>query len=197
MKKVFFTIALLFLVVCGSQAQMFVGLNAGAGLENTSRDATGITLGAGADFGFLNTSLGTWGLFGSRSFSLGTSGHTALGIVHLPSDWDSRTGFMWGVGVDLRSAINTPYGQTIEDNGSLYENISFRDRMGYGVVVRAGVTFKELFYLTGSLAFGSVTTEKDVYSMSHTSAGLHFNGYSAINERNSYFNLGVAIGFGF
>jgi len=197
MKKIIIVIVLSFFVVCGSQAQMFVGLNAGAGLEKTSRDATGVTLGVGADFGFLNTSLGTWGLFGSRSFSLGTSGHTALGVVHLPSDWDSRTGFMWGVGIDLRSAINTPYGQTIEDNGTLYENISFRDRRGYGVVLRAGVSFKDYLYLTGSLAFGSVTTEKDIYSMSHTSAGLHFNGYGAVDERNSYFNLGVAIGFRF
>lgn len=189
--------ALLLGIACGAQAQVFVGLNANAGLEGTSGNAAGLTLGVGADLGFINTSVGTWGLFGSRSVSLGTAGHTNLGIMHLPGDWRDRTAFIWGVGADFRSAINTPYGQTIEDNGSSRENIGYHDRRGYGVVLRAGWAFMWHLYLTGSLAVGAFTSEKDIYTLSHTSAGLHYNGYSAKDESRTYYSLSVSIGYRF
>ena len=197
MKKTIVIAALLLWFTCGAQAQTFIGLNAGAGVESTTGDAAGLTLGVGADLGFINTSIGTWGIFGSRSVSLGTAGHTGLGIMHLPRDWRDRTAFIWGVGADLRSAVSTPYGQTIEDNGTLRESIGYRDQKGYGVVFRAGVSFKWHLYLTGSLAVGGFTSEKDTYSMSHTPAGLHYDGYSVANESRTYCNLSVNIGFRF
>lgn len=197
MKKTIAFAALLLGIACGAQAQVFVGLNANAGLEGTSGNAAGLTLGVGADLGFINTSVGTWGLFGSRSVSLGTAGHTNLGIMHLPRDWRDRTAFIWGVGADFRSAVDTPYGQTIEDNGILRKSIGYRDQQGYGIELRAGVAFKWHLYLTGSLAVGGFTTKKDTYSMSHTPAGLHYDGYTASDESRAYYNLSVSIGYRF
>lgn len=197
MKKTFAIIALLFGLACGAQAQTFVGLNVNAGIEGTTGDAQGITFGAGADFAFVNTPLGTWGLFASRNFSLGTAGHTALGIMHLPRDWRGRTALIWGAGVDLRSAVATPYGQYVEDDGTLRRSIGFRDQRGYGLVLRAGVSFKYLFYITGSLAFGGFTSEKDTYTMSHTPAGLHYDGYSFATEDRLYYCVNLCLGYRF
>lgn len=197
MKKTFAIIALLFGLACGAQAQTFVGLNVNAGIEGTTGDTKGITLGAGADFAFAKTTLGTWGLFASHNFSLGTAGHTDLGIMHLPRDWRGRVALIWGAGVDLRSAVATAYGQYVEDDGTLRQSIGFRDRKGYGVVLRAGASFKRHFYITGSLAFGGFTSEKDTYTMSHTPAGLHYEGYDVTSEDRLYYCLNISLGFKF
>ncbi len=197
MKKTFAIIALLFGLACGAQAQTFVGLNVNAGIEGTTGDAQGITFGAGADFAFAKTSLGTWGLFASRNFSLGTAGHTDLGIMYLPRDWRGRTALIWGAGVDLRSAVATPYGQYIEDDGTMRQSIGFRDQRGYGLVLRAGASFKRHFYITGSLVFGGFTSEKDTYTMSHTPAGLHYDGYDVTKEDRLYYCFNISLGFKF
>lgn len=197
MKKTIAIIALLFGLACGAQAQTFVGLNVNAGIEGTTGDAQGITFGAGADFAFAKTSLGTWGLFASRNFSLGTAGHTDLGIMYLPRDWRGRIALIWGAGVDIRSAVETPYGQSFEDDGALRQSIGYRDRKGYGVVLRAGVSFKHHFYLTGAFALGGFTSENDIYTMSHTPAGLHYDGYSFATEDRLYYCVNLCLGYRF
>ena len=180
-----------------ASAQVFVGINGGAGIESTSGNANGLTLGAGVDFGFLNTAIGSFGLSTSHCASLGTAAHTDLGVMYVSSGWRERNSLILGAGVDLRSAVTSAYGTSIEDNGTLRESIGYRDRHGYGLILRAGVSFKWHLYLTGSVAFGSFTADKDVYSMHHTPAGIHYDGYSTAPEDRHYFTLGVNIGYRF
>lgn len=196
MKRMIVAALLLFGTMTVS-AQVFVGLNGGAGLESTSGNANGLTLGAGADLGFVNTAVGTFGLSANRSVSLGTAAHTGLGVVYVAGGWRDRTALILGAGINLRSAVETPYGQIIEDDGTLRESIGYRDRRGYGLMLRAGVSFKWHLYLTGDVAFGSFTADKDVYSMHHTPAGIHYDGYSTAPEGRNYFNFGLNLGFRF
>jgi hypothetical protein len=197
MKKIIVIVSLLIVVAGSTQAQVFVGVNNSAGLEGTSNNAAGLTVAAGADIGFINTYVGTWGLFGSQSISLGTTGHTVIGVLHLPHDWRDRTAFLWGLGADLRSTVNTPYGQKTEESGTLRKSIGYRDKRGYGIALRAGVSFKFHLYLSGSLVLGGFDTYKDVYTMSHTPAGLHYDGYSVGDENHTYSTLSLSIGYRF
>lgn len=197
MKKTIAIAALLIGLAGGAQSQTFIGIEANAGVENTTGNVKGVTLGVGADFAFANTALGKWGIFASRSFSLGTAGHTALGIMHLPRDWRGHTALIWGIGIDLRSAVETPYNQSIEDDGTLRRSIGYRDLKGYGVVLRAGASFKSHFYLTGAFALGGLTSENDIYSMSHTPAGLHYDGYNADGEDRLYYCINISLGYRF
>lgn len=194
MKKIIVIAALLLGIAFGTQAQTFIGLNVGIGVESAG-DNGGLTYGASADFGFLNTSFGTWGLFASLNNSIGTAGHTDLGIIHLSRQWRDRTSFIWGAGIDIRSALEIPYGRTGSDDGT--EITGFHDQKGYGLVLRAGVSFKSHLYLTGSFAFGKYTLVKDIYSLSHTPAGLHYDGYRAEESDNSYYTVGLNIGYKF
>lgn len=189
--------ALLLIGTMTASAQVFVGLNGGMGVETTTVNANGITIGVGADLGFINTSVGTFGLSTSRSFSLGTAAHTDLGLMFVAGNWRERTALILGAGVDLRSDVKTSYGQTIDDNGIRRESITYRDRKGYGLMLRAGVSFKWHLYITGSMAFGNFTADKDVYSMHHTPAGIHYDGYASAPQNCSYFTLGVNIGYRF
>lgn len=189
--------ALLLIGTMTASAQVFVGLNGGMGVETTTVNANGITIGVGADLGFINTSVGTFGLSTSRSFSLGTAAHTDLGLMFVAGNWRERTALILGAGVDLRSDVKTSYGQTIDDNGIKRESITYRDRKGYGLMLRAGVSFKWHLYITGSMAFGNFTADKDVYSMHHTPAGIHYDGYASAPQNCSYFTLGVNIGYRF
>lgn len=189
--------ALLLIGTTAASAQVFFGLNGGAGVESTTGNANGITIGAGADFGFINTTVGTFGLSACRSIGIGTAAHTGLGMMFVSRGWHEGTAFILGAGIDLRSTVDTPYGQTIEDNGALRESISYRDRKGYGVLLRAGVSFKWNLYITGSVAFGTFSADKDVYSMHHTPTGIHYDGYVSTPTDCSYFTLGVNIGFRF
>ncbi len=189
--------ALLLIGTVTASAQVFVGLNGGMGVETTTVNANGINIGVGADLGFINTSVGTFGLSTSRSFSLGTAAHTDLGLMFVAGNWRERTALILGAGVDLRSDVKTSYGQTIDDNGIKRESITYRDRKGYGLMLRAGVSFKWHLYITGSMAFGNFTADKDVYSMHHTPAGIHYDGYASAPQNCSYFTLGVNIGYRF
>lgn len=189
--------ALLLIGTMTASAQVFVGLNGGMGVETTTVNANGITIGVGADLGFINTSVGTFGLSTSRSFSLGTAAHTDLGLMFVAGNWRERTALILGAGVDLRSDVKTSYGQTVDDNGIKRESITYRDRKGYGLMLRAGVSFKWHLYITGSMAFGNFTADKDVYSMHHTPAGIHYDGYASAPQNCSYFTLGVNIGYRF
>lgn len=189
--------ALLLIGTMTASAQVFVGLNGGMGVETTTVNANGITIGVGADLGFINTSVGTFGFSTSRSFSLGTAAHTDLGLMFVAGNWRERTALILGAGVDLRSDVKTSYGQTIDDNGIKRESITYRDRKGYGLMLRAGVSFKWHLYITGSMAFGNFTADKDVYSMHHTPAGIHYDGYASAPQNCSYFTLGVNIGYRF
>lgn len=189
--------ALLLIGTMTASAQVFVGLNGGMGVETTTVNANGITIGVGADLGFINTSVGTFGLSTSRSFSLGTAAHTDLGLMFVAGNWRERTALILGAGVDLRSDVKTSYGQTIDDNGIKRESITYRDRKGYGLMLRAGVSFKWHLYITGSMAFGNFTADKDIYSMHHTPAGIHYDGYASAPQNCSYFTLGVNIGYRF
>ena len=199
MKRTIIIAALLFGMACGVQAQVFVGLNAGGNIEATSDGGGGLTIGLGADCGFLRTSIGTWGLSASRSLTIGTASHTGttFGVLHVSNDWRDRTTFIWGAGVDIRSSVDATHSRTIEDDGTIRQEIGYRDRQGYGLMLRAGVSFKWHLYLTGSLAVGGFTSEKDTYSMSHTPAGLHYDGYRMEQENREYYNLGLNIGFRF
>ncbi len=179
------------------QAQIFIGINAGAGLEGTTGNTSGITLGVGTDIGFINTSVGMWGLSASRHLSLGTANHTDFGILHLPQDWHKCTAFLWGAGLDIRSAMGTPYGQSIEDDGTLRRSIGYRDNMGFGVMLRIGVSSPKHFYLSGSIAVGAFTSNKDTYTLTHTASGLHYNGFASTTEDRSYLTLGIHIGYRF
>ena len=181
------------------KAQVFVGLNGGGNIESTSDGGGGLAIGVGADCGFLITSGGTWGLSASRSLTIGISSHTntTLGMLHLPRDWRDRTAFIWGAGLDIRSAVDATQKRTIEDDGTLRQEIGYRDRQGYGLMLRAGVSFKWHLYLTGSVAFGSFTADKDVYSMHHTPTGIHYDGYSTAPEDRHYFTMGVNISYRF
>lgn len=196
MKRVIIA-ALLLVATTTVSAQVFVGLGVNSGVESTTGNATGITLGAGADLGFINTSLGTFGLSASGSLSLGTAAHTGLGVMYVSRDWRERSAFIFGAGIDLRSAVDAPYGQTVEDNGTLRESVGYRDRQGYGLILRAGVSFNRHLYVTGSVTFGSFTTNKDIYSLHHTPAGFHYEGYSTASEDSTYLTLGVNIGYRF
>ncbi len=192
------TIAILLLASAfNGHPQAFFGVNAGAALESTTNDATGIIIGAGVDFGFLNTSAGLWGLSASHNLSLGTANHTNIGILHLPQNWDDRTALFWGAGIDIRSAVQTPYGQTIEDNGTGRQCVCYRDNQGYGLMLRLGISFPNHFYLAGSIAFGAISANKDIYSMTYTAAGLHYDGFNTIDEDRSYLTLGLNIGYRF
>jgi len=198
------------LIVCASiifqfstfnslMAQVFVGLNGSGNIEATSDDGGGITIGMGADCGFLHTSIGTWGLSANRSLTLGTASHTGttLSVLHVSNDWRDRTAFILGAGVDIRSAVDAIHSRTIEDDGTLRQEIGYRDRQGYGLLLRAGVSFKWHLYLTGNVTFGSFTADKDVYSMHHTPAGIHYDGYSTTSEDHYYFTLGINLGYRF
>lgn len=198
MKKTIVIATLLLGITCGAQAQVFVGLNGGGNIEATS-DGGGLAIGVGADCGFFITPIGTWGLSASRSLTIGTASHTntTLGVLHLPRDWRDRTAFIWGAGLDIRSAVNATHNRTIEDNGTLRQEIGYRDRQGYGLMLRAGVAFKWHLYLTGSVAFGRFTADKDVYSMHHTPAGIHYDGYATTPDDCNYLTLGVNIGYRF
>lgn len=189
--------ALLLIGTMTASAQVFVGLNGGMGVETTTVNANGITIGVGADLGFINTSVGTFGLSTSRGISLGTAAHTDLGVMFVAGNWRERTALILGAGVDLRSDVKTSYGQTVEDNGIRRESIAYRDRKGYGLMLRAGVSFKWHLYITGSMAFGNFTADKDIYSMHHTPAGIHYDGYASAPQNCSYFTLGVNIGYRF
>lgn len=189
--------ALLLIGTMTASAQVFVGLNGGMGVETTTVNANGITIGVGADLGFINTSVGTFGLSTIRSLSLGTAAHTDLGLMFVAGNWRERTALILGAGVDLRSDVKTSYGQTIDDNGIKRESVTYRDRKGYGLMLRAGVSFKWHLYITGSMAFGNFTADKDVYSMHHTPAGIHYDGYASAPQNCSYFTLGVNIGYRF
>lgn len=199
MKRTIIIAALLFGMACGVQAQVFVGLNAGGNIEATSDGGGGLTIGLGADCGFLRTSIGTWGLSASRSLTIGTASHTGttFGVLHVSNDWRDRTTFIWGAGVDIRSSVDATHSRTIEDDGTIRQEIGYRDRQGYGLMLRAGVSFKWHLYLTGSVTFGSFTADKDVYSMHHTPAGIHYDGYSVSNESRTYYNLSINIGYRF
>ena len=199
MKKIIVFAALLLGMACGVQAQVFVGLNAGGNIEATSDGGGGLTIGLGADCGFLRTSIGTWGLSASRSLTIGTASHTSttFGVLHLPREWRDRTAFIWGAGLDIRSAVDATHNRTIEDNGTLRQEIGYRDHQGYGLMLRAGVSFKWHLYLTGSVAIGGFTADKDIYSMHHTPAGIHYDGYTASDESRTYYNLSVSIGYRF
>lgn len=181
------------------KAQVFVGLNNNGNIEATSDEGSGIAIGVGVDCGFLRTTLGTWGLTVSRSLTLGTSSHTGttIGIMHVSNDWRERTALLLGAGLDIRSAVDAAHSWTTEDNGTLREGIGYRDRQGYGLMLRAGVSFKWHLYLTGNVAFGGFTADKDVYSMHHTPAGIHYDGYSCTPEKRHYFTFGINIGFHF
>lgn len=181
------------------KAQVFVDLNAGGNIEATSDEGGGLAIGVGADCGFIRTAIGTWGLSATRSLTIGTASHmgTTLGVLHVSNDWRERTAIIWGAGLDIRSAVDATHNRTIEDNGTLRQEIGYRDRQGYGLMLRAGVAFKWHLYLTGSVAFGSFTTDKDTYSMHHTPAGLHYDGYSTAPEDHHYFTLGVNLGYRF
>lgn len=189
--------ALLLIGTMTASAQVFAGLNGGAGVETTTGNAKGITIGAGADIGFINTSAGIFGLSVSRSISLGTASHSDFGMMFVSCGWHDHTAIILGAGIDIRSAVETPYGQTVEDNGIIRESIGYRDCQGYGLMLRAGVSFKWHLYITGSVAFGTFSAEKDVYSMHHTPAGIHYDGYASTPTDCSYFTLGVNIGFRF
>ena len=188
---------LLLIVTMSASAQVFGGINGGTGLEATTGNAAGITLCAGADIGFVNTAVGTFGLSASRSVSLGTATHTDFSVMYVSNGWRERTALILGAGVDLRSSVTSAYGTSVEDDGTLRESIGYRDRQGYGLMFRAGVSFKWHIYLTGSVAFGSFTADKDVYSMHHTPAGIHYDGYTSAPEDHRYFTLGVNIGYRF
>lgn len=198
MKKTIVIAVLLLGIACGAQAQVFVGLNAGGNIEATS-DGGGLAIGVGADCGFFITTIGTWGLSASRSLTLGTTSHTSttLGILHVSRNWRDRTAFIWGAGLDIRSSVDATHNRTIEDNGTLRQEIGYRDHKGYGLMLRAGVAFKWHLYLTGSVAFGGFSTDKDVYSMHHTPVGIHYDGYTSAPEDRTYLTLGVNIGYRF
>lgn len=189
--------ALLLIVTMTASAQVFVGLNGGAGFENTNGNAKGITIGAGVDIGFINTSVGTFGLSASRSLSLGTAAHTNLGMIYVTGGWRKHIGLILGAGIDLRNAVEIPYGQTVLDNGALRESVGYRDRQGYGLMLRAGFALKWHLYLTGSVAFGTFTADKDVYSMHHTPAGIHYDSYSTSTENHNYTTIGITLGYRF
>ena len=189
--------ALLLFGTMAASAQVFIGLNGCAGVETTSGNANGLTLGAGADLGFVNTAVGTFGFSASHSVSLGTAAHTDLGVMYVASGWRERTALILCAGVDLRSTVSSAYGTYNNDDGTLRESVGYRDRQGYGLMLRAGVSFKWHLYLTGSVAFGSFTADKDIYSMHHTPAGLHYDGYSTSPEGHNYLSLVVNIGYRF
>lgn len=198
MKKTIVIAALLLGIACCAQAQVFVGINGSGNIEATS-DGGGLGIGVGADCGFLISSIGTWGLSVSRSLTIGTASHTSttFGVLHLPREWRDRTAFIWGAGLDIRSAVDATHNRTIEDNGTLRQEIGYRDHQGYGLMLRAGVSFKWHLYLTGSVAIGGFTADKDIYSMHHTPAGIHYDGYSTAPEDRTYLTLGLNIGFRF
>lgn len=189
--------AMLLIGTMTASAQVFIGLNGGAGVETTTVNANGITIGAGADIGFINTSVGIFGLSVSRSISLGTASHSDFGMMFVSCGWHDHTALILGAGIDIRSAVETPYGQTVEDNGIIRESIGYRDCQGYGLMLRAGVSFKWHLYITGSVAFGTFTADKDVYSMHHTPAGIHYDGYSTSNEDHNYTTIGITLGYRF
>lgn len=189
--------AMLLIGTMTASAQVFIGLNGSAGVETTTVNANGITIGAGADIGFINTSVGIFGLSVSRSISLGTASHSDFGMMFVSCGWHDHTAIILGAGIDIRSAVETPYGQTVEDNGIIRESIGYRDCQGYGLMLRAGVSFKWHLYITGSVAFGTFTADKDVYSMHHTPAGIHYDGYSTSNEDHNYTTIGITLGYRF
>jgi len=197
MKNCLIIATLLFGLALCVQAQAFFGINAGVGLESTSGSSSGVTIAAGVDYGFINTSIGVWGLSASRCLSLGTANHTDFSILHLPQDWHKRTAFFWAVGLDLRSAVETTYGQFVEDDGVTRNSVGYRDDNGYGLSLRVGVSSTKHLYLAGSIAVGAFTANKDAYTLTHTAAGLHYEGFSSSTEDRIYLTLGVNIGYGF
>lgn len=199
MKKTIVIAALLLGIACGAQAQVFIGLNGGGNIEATSDGGGGLAIGVGADYGFLRTAIGTWGLSASRTLTIGTSSHTGttLGVLHVSNDWRERTAFIWGAGLDIRSAGNATHSRAIEDDGTQRQETGYRDCQGYGIMLRAGLSFKWHLYLTGSMALGRFIADKDVYSMHHTADGIHYDGYNTSPEGRNYLNLGLSVGFRF
>ncbi len=180
-------------------AQVFIGVNSGLSLEATSAQAGGAGFNLGADFGFINTSHGTWGISANECLTLGTSSHTStdLGVFHVADGWDNSSAFIWGAGLDIRSAVKSTYGRSITDDGISRVETGYRDSMGYGLMLRAGATFKWHFYLTGIVTVGRIITDKDEYSMTHTASGIHYNGYTTSSSNNIYCTVGATLGWRF
>lgn len=191
-------IAILFLGLSYSaQSQAFVGAGGQLCMEAAGVEANGITIGGGIDIGCLILQSGTWGFFAQRDFGIATASHTGLGVLHLPRDWKEHTSFIWGAGIDIRSAVPTPYGQEFEFDGQNPHSQSFHAGQGYGFRFRAGVSFKWHIYLMGTVAVGSFSQFRDVYNMHTTQAGLHYDGFHSSEEGRGYLMLGLNLGYRF